>query len=419
MRGQTVRRVSRRAFPWIRWICLIQLGATVHAGEPEGAAADPARWTDPRGTSAGSHRSRALPVLDPVEEAWSFALPGATGAPPVHWDGMTYMLCRKGKRRLLLALDLHTGKLRAAKDLQPGPLGRLVVWDGLVVLRLADTQLAGYRVGGKSFRQRWKPTLRGRDGKKTSFGDPVVIEREIFVRQRSNLIKLRVGRPVQWVARGDFVGRPAVYGSFVFILGHAEQPGYHSSLHIYAYRRDSGALAAMSNVAWYAGTKLPRGRSLGEITISPTRIYVRAPAPLATKSGASPWYASVPCAVTKNRVVLGGQVGLHSFVVAPSVHPKGLLALEKEGVSRWLLWKGGRGMLVASSTGRPELFKRPLPATVLGDIVYFGTWAADIETGEILWKLPVRDPRFAAVPADELVLVVDGTTLRAFRRRAG
>ena len=54
---------------------------------------------------------------------------------------------------------------------------------------------------------------------------------------------------------------------------------------------------------------------------------------------------------------------------------------------------------------------------MLGDIVYFGTWAADIETGEILWKLPVQKPRFAAVPADELVLVVDGTTLRAFRRR--
>ncbi|MCZ6573967.1 MAG: PQQ-binding-like beta-propeller repeat protein [Planctomycetota bacterium] len=398
-------------------ILLICLVAAAHAGEPEAATADPARWTDPRGTPSGSHSSRALPVLDPVEEAWSFALPGTTGAPPVHWDGTAYMLCRNGKRRALLAFDLHTGELRARKDLQAGPLGKPVVWDGLVIVRLTDTQLIGYEVAGKSFRQRWKPRLRDRDGKEASLSDPIVIEREVFVRHGENLLKLKPGpRPVRWVARGDFVGRPAVYGSFVFILGHAEKPGYRPSLHIYAYERASGALAAMTNVAWYAAKDPPPGRSRGEITVSPTRTYVRAPAPLAAKSGALP-YASVPCAVTKNTVALGGDVGLHAFVVPPSVHRKGLLALEREEESRWFLWKEGEGKLVASSTGRRGLFRHPLPATVLGDIVYFGTWAADIETGEILWKLPVQKPRFAAVPADELVLVVDGTTLRAFRRR--
>jgi hypothetical protein len=53
-------------------------------------------------------------------------------------------------------------------------------------------------------------------------------------------------------------------------------------------------------------------------------------------------------------------------------------------------------------------------------VAYFGSWAADVETGEILWRLPVRAVAFGAVPADRLVLVIDlKHALRAYRSRVG
>jgi hypothetical protein len=75
--------------------------------------------------------------------------------------------------------------------------------------------------------------------------------------------------------------------------------------------------------------------------------------------------------------------------------------------------------VIAQRSHSPDLFKDLVPPTVLGNIVYFGTWAADIQTNEILWRLPLRTVAFGVVPADRLLLVVEGDTLHAFKSRIG
>ena len=54
----------------------------------------------------------------------------------------------------------------------------------------------------------------------------------------------------------------------------------------------------------------------------------------------------------------------------------------------------------------------------MGDVVYLGNWAADVMTGEVLWRLPGEDVTFNLVPADGMVLAVfGGTELRAYREK--
>ena len=109
--------------------------------------------------------------------------------------------------------------------------------------------------------------------------------------------------------------------------------------------------------------------------------------------------------------------GFMDFRVAPAVYKGGLIACAGSDVWHW--WLGDRGRVLAQRKLSPDLFERLVPATVIGNVAYFGTWAADVETGEILWRLPLRSVEFGAVPADRLVLIVDDKTLRAYKSRVG
>ena len=57
---------------------------------------------------------------------------------------------------------------------------------------------------------------------------------------------------------------------------------------------------------------------------------------------------------------------------------------------------------------------------MLDDVAYFGKWAAELKSLEVLWRLPLRSVRYGAVPADRLILVLDGNgVLRGYRERVG
>ena len=99
----------------------------------------------------------------------------------------------------------------------------------------------------------------------------------------------------------------------------------------------------------------------------------------------------------------------------------GPLVLAKTDVIGWaLLGDDKRYRFLATPKDNPDLFRpavRVAP-TALGDIVYFGTWAADIRTRHVLWRLPVKELYYPAVPLDRMVLVIDGNRrVRAFRPR--
>jgi len=404
-----------------RGLCRVLLWVALIAGstagqEPDGTVADPARWSGPRGTAAGTFRSAAMPILGDIEEAWSFALPGEPAGPPVLWDGVAYILCRDGPRgRTLFAIDVLTGVRLAKKGLPAGPLSPLVVSDGLVILKLSAKQLIAYRLRGRTLFQRWKPVIR----EATKLGDPLVIEDEVYVTVNGGLLyRLRPGRssPV-WKTTGlhAFVGRLAAYGDHVFALHHAALAGHEASLQLVTFQRKGGVESGRTNIAWYHAKQVPENSDGAEITIVPGWVYVRATAPLASEDGGLST-AYLPCTVRRLSVAFDLGTRLVDLVAAPAWHSDGVLGLgrEKKGLA-WHIRNEKRGWIVSSAGDQPDLFRHPVPATVLGKVAYFGSWAADLETEDVLWRLPVKALRFAAVPADRLVLVVDQNTLRAFR----
>ena len=111
---------------------------------------------------------------------------------------------------------------------------------------------------------------------------------------------------------------------------------------------------------------------------------------------------------------------LQNFPVPPAMTPLGNLVLASAKPLGWVLHKPEGGHYISTVDDNRDLYDRRkrVGPTVLGDIVYFGAWAADIRTRRILWRLPVERLRYPAVPIDGGVLIVDGATqLRAFRAR--
>jgi len=415
--GQVPSPVWGRA----RGMALVVLFAAAAAAHAQDLVAPARQWCNEFGPAAGTRASRALPVVGDVEEAWSVKLPGPAAGAPVHWNGIAYLLCADGGRRSLLAVDLDTGDVRAQKPLAAGPLSPPVVWDGLVLIKLEEDQFVGYTLHGTSLSQRWKPRSMG-----GPLSDPVVADGELyFTAGGVALLRLRFGdreeenfgAALEFDDR--FLGRPAVYGDLVFALFHGFVPGYEPSLHLAVFNRKTGEVIAFTNVAWYASGDLPGGVTTATITVTDCGIWVQGGAPFKTTRGTAT-HALMPCRFDRSRLTFAGPAELYQLDQPPSGHAPGTLSLNTGGATAWNLWRRNeqgqtRGIVLATAADRPDLFTHTVPATVLGDIVYFGSWAADIETGEVLWYLPVAEPSFAAVPADGLVLVVDGTTLRAFR----
>ena len=118
-------------------------------------------------------------------------------------------------------------------------------------------------------------------------------------------------------------------------------------------------------------------------------------------------------------VELAQRFGMFSFHLPPAQHGRGAVVLADGDDGReWMLWRDDRFLHLASQARQPDLFRDAVPPTVCGDVVCFGSWAADLETRRILWRLPVKRVTRPVVPADRLVLVVDDDkTLRAFRGR--
>ena len=396
----------------MRALAIVLLCATARGEELEGAVADPARWPGPNGPASHSRRSRAMPVMRDVVQAWATDLPGRALSPLVHWDGTAYVLCESKKQHpMLVAIALKDGKLLAKKELKDAPAGDIHVWGGQVFVCRHYNQLAAYRRSGRTFAQKWVYPFTLRERKTFRSGDMVVFRNEVYVISSGELLRLRPGsRQAVWTAAKSsyhqFAGAPAVCGSLVYGLSHGRglMPTYAA---LSAAARANGRIV---------GRRLPLGEYAGfpshrpAITIGKNMMIVRGRFNLRAVGGA------------RSHVMLpfpkADPHGLLSFSVMPSATDDGILALRDN--KEWHLWQGRQGRLIASVDVSQDLFEHPVAATVLGDIAYFGTWAADVKTGEILWRLPLKSVRFGAVPADRLVLVLtERDQLVAFKSRGG
>lgn len=403
-----------------RLAILLALAPLLRAGEPDGAIAHPLRWSDPNGTPAGTRRSSCLPLTRDIEEAWSITLPGPAVSPAIYWEGEAYLACRVKDAYVLLGIDVFAGKIVAKKRLPkaaPPPLP--VAWDGRVFLRVAPRELAEFKRAGRSFNRLWvhKPAER-------FLSDAIIYENEIYAVADGNLIRLQPRRrsPTWTAGNGTLRGRPALYGKRVYTLGEYAQPGSAPSMHVYVFERRGGRGVTFKNAAWYAKRDAPALSVPGQITVTRKTVIVRGPAPLATTTGGAT-HVMLDHHATDERFRLAAEApGLMNYPVEPAVTPLGVLVLAQAKSTGWAFLRDERRYLVfATREDNPDLFNSAtrVGPTVLGDIVYFGAWAADLRTRHVLWRLPVKQLSFPAVPLDRMVLVVDEHThLRAFRGRS-
>lgn len=394
--------------------------------EPDAAVAEAARWVEPRGCASGSFRSRALPVVTEVEEAWQLEFE-AIETPPVHWDGIGYVVARAGGKPHLVAFDLATGKERARVLLRGFLAGSpLLVWDHLVLLQPDADQITGYRLAGRTLEVSW--VFRGGAAGRPS--QPVIHDNEIYCFLGSDLVRIRPGSsyPAWTVPVPPGTGRPAIYGPFLFLAAFDEpfraegatDPVADLTLTV---RRRSDGRPVLSRKICQAYARGGGFNPELELMVGGTSLYVGSNSnwPLIAADGTAT-HCIVPLRVGPDAVSVVGEAGAWTCRVPPAHQPgHGALLLSPGkggGDLEWCVSEAGKIYHIAAEAEQPDFFRDRVTPTVLGEVVYFGSWAADMETGEILWRLPVKLVTHSAVPADGLVLVVDEMrTLRAFRGR--
>ncbi|MCZ6787562.1 MAG: PQQ-binding-like beta-propeller repeat protein [Planctomycetota bacterium] len=380
---------------------LVLWAATAGADEPDAAVAPAGRWSDPAGTPSGGRRSAARPLLGEIEEAWSVELPGTAAHAPVLWDGTVYVLCHDEKEgRILAAIDLYAGRLLAKRVVQGAGPGRAVVWNGVVYIK-GGPQIVAYRRSRTSF----KPVWKSKDGR---YSDPVVWDGEIYAVNHDALERLRLGskRPVWRSAARGCRGRAAVYGRCVYAV---------DSGNLHALERRTGRILASVDLPNADRARRFRPGDAVYVTVAPNAVYVQPPFGFRASDG------HVGCAeiprFEEGDLLKFGEAGLWDFRSRPSVHAKGVVAtFVHGGTARWGQRVKDVMRVTTSRLRHPDLFEPVHPAVILGDLAYLGRAAVDIRSDEVLWRLPVGEMTQPPVPADGMVLAVDGgTTLRCFQ----
>jgi len=392
-------------------LALLGWSARPAAADPDGAVAPPWRWSDPRGTVSGSRRSTAHPITGPLAEAWTLEpKEGPVIAPPVTWDGRLYLLTGEPGDAELLAVDLETGRVLGHHSLAHLAEGAtLQVWDDTVYVA-AEDKVLGYEFTGRGFRLAW--TWRPRQ----PVHEVVVFEGEVYVlygMNRDHLAKLYAGRrEPEWdraPVDGVFCGRPAIYGDFLYELVVRVAPDTGTwCLYLDPMRRETGAGQGCPRLAWFAGDDMPPADAAAEITVGPETLVASAPARLAATGGSCRELIVACRSPATAPAVLDEQLGLFDLATSPAVTSRGMLAIVLGSPPYWALSTAGKGLQLAEAGTQPDLFHCKVAPTVLGDVVYFGTWAADLATHRILWRLPQEVVRYPLVPADGLVVAVDG-----------
>jgi hypothetical protein len=411
------------------------------APEPDAAVAEAARWVGPQGCASGSHRSRALPIFSEIEEAWLLEF-DAILAPPVHWDGTGYVVARSGGKVNLVAFDLVTGKELARTYVRDFVAASgLLVWDHMVLLQPDSEQITGYVLKGSKLEVTWICRGRQEGGAWIRPRLPVVHDNEVYCFLGDDLARFRPGANAPAWHRGTVnqeepslrgsQARPLVYGPFVFILAFVNNwqgvfPGEEGSrtlsdLVVEVHWRSNGQIALQHKIG--AAVVTPGTGPGLRATITGGRLLVGSHWRFPMSGGGLATQVMLPLRIEPDDVRVAGDARLWSAEIPPSSHPHlGAILLSKPdtgaGGLQWQLYRDDRIYVLTSQEDQPDLFRDGVAPTVLGDVALFGSWAADLTTREILWRLPLaRGVSYPPVPADRLVMIVDGGVLRAYRGR--
>lgn len=392
----------------LRFAVVLAASGIARGQDPDGAVAEPNRWNGPHGPPSNSRRSRAIPVTrDPVV-AWVARAGNPIVAPPVLWDDLLYVLCRHERGHELRAYERRTGKLHAKKHFPASPGGNIHVWDRHVVVRTFPKRVQAVRVERRSFVSRrtfrFASTIR----------HMCVFENEIYVLTDKKLSRMSMsGSSEVWWQDGSLAwGVPALYGPFI-LYQSGRRP-----LRLLVASRATGQVVASKDVASLRHLLrrfLKKDRpGLVTVTVKPNMVLLGSPGPFGTE-GEPACHAFMPWRFDPKKPQIEECLGLTDSAVPPAATRVGLITNRKN--EEWLLWREGKGHILARKRWTPDLFADRVSPTIVGDVAYFGTWAADIVTREVLWRLPLEERVvFSVVPADRMFFLVDRFgVIRAYR----
>ncbi len=418
-----ISKVSRAARAVTAALIVVVLGIVA----PRAAADDAAREWNQAGGNAGRTGAVDLePVRGDAVIAWRRKLPGEVLADPVTWGGVVFVVAKRSQARELLAFRIADGEPLGTRPLPKGRgQGRadLATWQGVVVVRESD-RLSGYPHKGSSFGLGWQ--VRG-----TWSGSPCVSAGHAFACALDGVhaVDVRTGNDLGPVLAGQLgvAAAPGQDGRAAMLVSASlgareEYKGTWLIVHRVGLRWDAGKLAlcapsgtveAVPVVHDGPAFRLQAGSPVLLDAVSGTRgaWYFSFPGGLEGAKGDFPAFVmpttwrSADLRMSQIRTVPVATRGrLHGFA------EDGTLISQLDDGSYLRLVEGGK--LPAGA--------RPGPATLARDVIYFGNWAVDVESGRVLWCLADETPATPAIPAadqrlvfgtttGELVCVADGT----------
>ncbi|MHC4136584.1 MAG: outer membrane protein assembly factor BamB family protein [Planctomycetota bacterium] len=380
---------------------LVLLAALARAGEPDASRAAAERWTHPHGSAAGNARSFARAPDSFGGIVWRYKAQKTLLAPPLTWDGAVFVL----DGRSLAALDAENGRVLARTIVNTDQPGKIAVHDRDFFC-LEGKRLVQYRLRGRKLTRGWSFEVGG------DASAPAIVSGEIYLTTQGGLLRLRAGaRKPAWKIAGDYVGDPAAYGDHVYALKRAG-----SRLELTLHARTDGQVVTSVDLG-----SAPAGRG-GRVAVTETILGAQIP-------GSPGIWAIVGCKRAERGPPELTFSRNETLGCQPSAGRTAFLALAHNPPT-WCyvaLSKNSRRQLmpVVNAKRHPELAKSGVaPISLNWPTICFGTWAGNIHSMRILWRLDERPEikalrngvRFHAVPArHELLLLVakDGQSLHA------
>jgi hypothetical protein len=378
------------------------LAALVGAAEPDASRAAVERWMHPRGPAAGNARSFARAPDSYGGTVWTFKARKAILAPPLTWDGAAFLL----DGNTLVALDVENGRVLARTAIQTNQPRKIAVYDRDFFC-LEAKRLVQYRLRGRQLTRGWNT------GVGAGASAPAIVAGEIYLTTKSGLLRWRAGaREPAWKVAGDYVGDPAVYGEDVYAL---ERSG--GKLRLVLHTRTDGQVVTSVGIG-----SAPDSRG-GRIVVTERILGAQIP-------GSTSRWAIVACkraqkgppelTFSRNET-LGCQpsTGRTAFLALAGSPPTWCYVTVSKNPKRRIM------PIIRDRKRYAELINSGVaPISLNWPTICFGSWAGNIHSMRILWRLDERPKikaledgvRFHAVPArHELLLLVakDGKTLHA------
>ncbi len=394
----------RRSVIAVLIAAMLALSAPLTALAQDAADAPSTRWwTQRRGNADRSGSVDVEPLRAAPVTVWRVEFEHDLASRPVIWGGHIYIVVGSGRHRRLRALRLETGAEVASATLKGSGPVELVTHRGIVVAREA-AGVTAFRHRGARFQKAWHVASEYEDaydgapcvawgsvwlpmdGSVTRRFDVQTGERLDTRFQSEALLSVCTSHDDRLTLGATIGTHPRQRGIFLYL----ELRGLDNELArtVFALRGDDTPICEVASYddseddASFTAVQLATGRRRSWLVTSLCDFE--------GKSGvASPGVLVMP----------DGSVVLSPIATPPAVHrgvafgftrAGDLVAVDATGAQRTLL----------TSDNRPR-GALPSAPTLARGVLLFRNWAADIESGRVLWVAPDLDVAESLIPAGD------------------